>query len=62
MEDNMTLDLRETEWERVNWIRLPECRGKSQAALNTLMGLRLQFSNFLSLYIFQPCRANTCRI
>jgi len=60
--DNMTLDLTETGWEGVDCIHFPECRGKYQAALNTLMGLRLQFINFLSLYMFHPCRTNTCRL
>jgi hypothetical protein len=40
-EDNITMDLRETGWEIVDWIHLAQDRDQWQAVVNTVMKLRV---------------------
>jgi hypothetical protein len=39
--DNIRMDVRETEWEGVDWIHLPQHRYLWQAAVNRVMNLRV---------------------
>jgi hypothetical protein len=38
-EDNIRMDLRETEWETVDWIHLNQDRDQWRALVNTVMNL-----------------------
>jgi hypothetical protein len=40
-EDNIKMDLKEAEYEGVDWIHLSEDRNKCQALLNAVMNLRV---------------------
>jgi hypothetical protein len=40
-EDNTKMDLREVEWEGMDWIELAEDRNTWQALLNVVMNLRV---------------------
>jgi cell wall assembly regulator SMI1 len=40
-EDNIRMDLREIEWEGVDWMRLAQDRNQWRAAVNTVMNLRV---------------------
>jgi hypothetical protein len=40
-EDNVSLDVRETGWEVVDWIRVAEDRDCWRAFLNTVMNIRV---------------------
>jgi hypothetical protein len=42
-EDNIGMDLREIEWESVDWIRLAQDRDQRRAVLNTVMNLRTPY-------------------
>jgi hypothetical protein len=39
--DNIKMDLRDIEWEVMDWIDLAENRGQWRALVNTVMNLRL---------------------
>jgi len=49
-EDNIVIDLRETEWEVVDWINLALARDKWRAVVNTEMELQIPYKteNFLT--------------
>jgi hypothetical protein len=38
-EDNIRMDVKETEWEAVDWIHLAQERGQSRTLVNTVMNL-----------------------
>jgi hypothetical protein len=38
--DNIRMDLRETEWSRMDWIDLAQDRGQWRALVNTILNLR----------------------
>jgi hypothetical protein len=40
-EDNIRMDLREMEWEGVNWMHLAQARDQWQVLVNTIMKLRV---------------------
>jgi hypothetical protein len=40
-EVNIRMDLKETDWESVDWIRLAQERDQQQALVNTVMNLRV---------------------
>jgi hypothetical protein len=40
-ENNIRMDLREIEWEGVNWLQLAQDRGQCWALVNTVMNLRV---------------------
>jgi hypothetical protein len=39
--DNIKIDLRETEWDCVDWIDMAKDRGQWRALVNTVMNLRV---------------------
>jgi hypothetical protein len=41
LEDNIRIDLREIEWEGVNWMHLTEERDQWRAVVNTVMNLQV---------------------
>jgi hypothetical protein len=41
IEDNIQMDLREVEWEGIDWIDLAQDRGRWRALVNTVMNLRV---------------------
>jgi hypothetical protein len=47
---NIGMDLREIEWEGVDWIHLDQDRDQRRAAVNTVMSLRVsqKVENFLT--------------
>ena len=40
-EDNIKINVEETGWENMNWIRLPQVRQKWRAVLNTVTNLQV---------------------
>jgi hypothetical protein len=40
-EDNIKIDLRETGWDRIDWIDLAQDRDQWRALVNTVMNLRV---------------------
>jgi hypothetical protein len=40
--DNIKMDLREIEWDGINWIKLAEDRNQWRALVNTVMNLRVR--------------------
>jgi hypothetical protein len=49
-EGNIEINLRETVWEAVDWIRLAEDRDQLRVVVNTVMNLRVSYKagNFLT--------------
>jgi hypothetical protein len=47
-EDNIKMNLSETECEGVDWIHLAQDRGQWQAVLNTVMNLQVPAGKFLT--------------
>jgi hypothetical protein len=39
--DNIKMDLRETGWDGMNWIKMAQDRDKWRALVNTVMNLRV---------------------
>jgi hypothetical protein len=39
--DNIKIDLREVEWDGMDWIYLAQDRGQSRALMKTVMSLRV---------------------
>ena len=40
-ENNIRMDLKEVGWEDVDWIHLPQDRGKWRALVNTVINIRV---------------------
>jgi hypothetical protein len=40
-EDNIKMDLKQTEWESVDWMHLAQDRDQWRAVVNTVMNLRV---------------------
>jgi hypothetical protein len=66
VKDNLKTDIKETEYESVEWIHLAQCRGQWWALVNTVLNLRLPrktgnvtIGATISLYKYSICAAGS---